>query len=725
MAITLRSNKALPLTFTELDGNFTDLDSRLTTVETTNVTAVNGLSGNITITTSNIAEGTHLYYTDARFDTRLTAKTTDNLTEGSTNLYFSNSLVDTRLATKSIDALTDVDTTTAAPTTSQVLTWDGTTWKPATPPGASGGEANTVSNIGTGKNIFKQKVGIDLEFNTIRSTDTIIGIAQNTGNNTVDVAFLPTSDVSVNTQKIINVVDPTAAQHAATKAYVDSATAGIVTTQAIAGDTGTDNVTLGTDTLTFTGTANEIETAVTDNVVTFGLPNNVTIGSNLTLTGAANSVNWTGASNRLSFDDSAQATFGNAQDLLIQHNGTHSFITHSGTGSLRVQANTLTLENGTGDNYLKTYNGAQIELYHNAIKKFETTATGVKTVGGINVNSAYTLPTADGTAGQVLVTDGAGAITFATDSTTLSGLGISASTTEVNYTTGVTSAIQTQLTALSTSKLALAGGTMTGAIAMGTSKITGLGDPTAAQDSATKSYVDAQVSGLSTTLTVSDGSTTDTVTVGTDTLAFVGGTNISTNTTDNTITMAVTGTVANSTNAVNATKINIQASSTNANHYLTFVNATSGNLDEYVDTNLMYNPNSNILTGGTFSGTSTQAQYADLAEVYKPNATLLPGTVVVVGGDEEVRKYQPGDDYIAGVISTAPAYLMNKDADGQPVALIGRVPCICSGTVTKGSPVLAIADGKVSMNGSGPIVGIALESSTDNGDSLVEIMLKI
>lgn len=44
--------------------------------------------------------------------------------------------------------------------------------------------------------------------------------------------------------------------------------------------------------------------------------------------------------------------------------------------------------------------------------------------------------------------------------------------------------------------LALAGGTMTGPIAMGTSKITGLGDPTAAQDAATKAYVDAVAQGL-------------------------------------------------------------------------------------------------------------------------------------------------------------------------------------------------------------------------------------
>ena len=46
-------------------------------------------------------------------------------------------------------------------------------------------------------------------------------------------------------------------------------------------------------------------------------------------------------------------------------------------------------------------------------------------------------------------------------------------------------------------KLPLAGGTMTGAIAMGTSKITGLGDPTAAQDAASKNYADTTFLGLS------------------------------------------------------------------------------------------------------------------------------------------------------------------------------------------------------------------------------------
>ena len=58
---------------------------------------------------------------------------------------------------------------------------------------------------------------------------------------------------------------------------------------------------------------------------------------------------------------------------------------------------------------------------------------------------------------------------------------------------------QSKISGLTTSlgeKLALAGGTMSGAIAMGTNKITGLGTPTDATDAATKAYVDSAAQGI-------------------------------------------------------------------------------------------------------------------------------------------------------------------------------------------------------------------------------------
>ena len=45
--------------------------------------------------------------------------------------------------------------------------------------------------------------------------------------------------------------------------------------------------------------------------------------------------------------------------------------------------------------------------------------------------------------------------------------------------------------------VAAAGDTMSGDLAMGTNKVTGVGDPTAAQDAATKNYVDTQLGGIS------------------------------------------------------------------------------------------------------------------------------------------------------------------------------------------------------------------------------------
>lgn len=97
-------------------------------------------------------------------------------------------------------------------------------------------------------------------------------------------------------------------------------------------------------------------------------------------------------------------------------------------------------------------------------------------VGADNIDLATTGVTAS-TYRSVTV-DAYGRVTAGTNPTTLAGYGI----TDAYTTTQVDTALAL--------KLNLTGGTMSGAIAMGTNKITNMGDPTNPQDAATKSYID-------------------------------------------------------------------------------------------------------------------------------------------------------------------------------------------------------------------------------------------
>jgi hypothetical protein len=51
-----------------------------------------------------------------------------------------------------------------------------------------------------------------------------------------------------------------------------------------------------------------------------------------------------------------------------------------------------------------------------------------------------------------------------------------------------------------------------------------------------------------------------------------------------------------------ATQVALTATSTNAAHYITFVDTTTGNENIRTDVDLAYNPSTNVLTAGTFSG---------------------------------------------------------------------------------------------------------------------------
>ena len=68
---------------------------------------------------------------------------------------------------------------------------------------------------------------------------------------------------------------------------------------------------------------------------------------------------------------------------------------------------------------------------------------------------------------------------------------------------------------------------------------------------------------------------------------------------------------------------------------------------------------------------------------------------------------------------------MNSEAEGQAIALVGRVPVRITGPVNKGEPVYVASNGTASATGDGDMVGIALESNDRHEETLVECILKL
>ena len=80
----------------------------------------------------------------------------------------------------------------------------------------------------------------------------------------------------------------------------------------------------------------------------------------------------------LEFADNAKATFGTGADLSIFHNGNNSIIRDSGTGNLFLDSNRLEIRNsGGGETQAVFIQDGGIELYHDNVKRCETSADGL------------------------------------------------------------------------------------------------------------------------------------------------------------------------------------------------------------------------------------------------------------------------------------------------------------------------------------------------------------
>ena len=96
------------------------------------------------------------------------------------------------------------------------------------------------------------------------------------------------------------------------------------------------------------------------------------------------------------------------------------------------------------------------------------------------------------------------------------------------------------------------------------------------------------------------------------------------------------------------------------------------------------------------TGTATAAQYSDVAERFAANEVLAPGTVVALGGAQEICKVnEEASDEVFGVVSGEhqAAFKMNGGAGSDNthpyVAMTGRVDVKVIGTVNKGDRLVS------------------------------------
>ena len=186
---------------------------------------------------------------------------------------------------------------------------------------------------------------------------------------------------------ITGVADPSNAQDAATKAYVDAQSASVDTT--FAGDSGSTSITFGTDTVTFAGTANAITTAMSGDQLTIDiadnptLTGNTTITGNLTVQGTTTTVNSTEVTIQNAFIfEGATADAHETTLTVVDPTADRTITLPNATGQVVLRDTTDTLTNKTIAFANNTFSG-QLDLNNGGTgKNLGSIAQGTILVGG-------------------------------------------------------------------------------------------------------------------------------------------------------------------------------------------------------------------------------------------------------------------------------------------------------------------------------------------------------
>jgi len=514
--------------------------------------------------------------------------------------------------------------------------------------------------------------------------------------------------IDVDTSQIINVTDPTANQHAATKAYVDSQVSSLSSNKINEGnskvevtDSGTGNVVInvdGTDRITSLAATT---TTATGHSFVMGAASTSAAGSIKFLEGTDNGTNGVTLQGPASTADVTVTLPSSAGTLALANADT--------TGTAAI-ATTVTVADESSDT--------------SCFPLFATAASGdlgPKSGSNLTFNSSSGLLTATAFAGALTgdvtgTADVATAVTVADESsdTSCNVLFVTAATGDLPPKSG------TNLTFNSSSGVLTATG-FAGAL---TGNVTGTAD----------------VATVATTVTITDNEDTDednaiVFTAGGDvdggnlglesdgTLTYNPSTGVVTATGfAGALTGNVTGNASGSSGsctgtAAVATAVTCADESSDTSCNVLFVTAATGDLPPKTGTNLTFDSANGNLTTTLFTGTATAARYADLAEMYASDETIPEGTVVCFAGDGKLKPCNSAAcRKVAGIVSTDPAYLMNSTQEGVALALAGRVPCKVIGPVEAGDMMISAGNGMakafdadVGSPKMGTVIGKAIE----------------
>ena len=143
----------------------------------------------------------------------------------------------------------------------------------------------------------------------------------------------------------------------------------------------------------------------------------------------------------------------------------------------------------------------------------------------------------------------------------------------------------------------------------------------------------------------------------------------------------------------------------------------------------------NGATGIVSGANGIYANYADVAERFAADEVLTAGTVVELGGANEITRVADElSESVFGVISTRAAYLMNAiagtDETHPPVAMTGRVPVNTIGVVRKGDRLVSAGNGLARAAQPGEatafnVIGRSLDNKLSTEQGTVEAIVKI